>query len=82
MAMTLTQDDLDAIVAAIIAQPLEGTTTLGEALRVMLAALAGVSSGGGAATLRFKALDGATDRIVATVDGMGNRTAVTLDGAE
>lgn len=61
---------------------LEGTVSLGEALRVMLAALAGVSSGGGAATLRFKAQDGSTDRIVATVDGRGNRTAVTLDGAE
>jgi hypothetical protein len=61
---------------------LEGTMSLGDALRVMLAALAGVSSGGGAATLRFKAQDGSTDRIVATVDGRGNRTAVTLDGAE
>ena len=60
---------------------LEGTVTLGEALRVMLAALAGTSSGGGTATVRFKSVDEGTDRIVATVDGVGNRSAVTLDGA-
>ena len=60
--------------------PLEGAMTLGEALRVMLAALAGASSGGRSSTLRFKSLDGATDRIVATVDGQGNRKTIALDG--
>jgi len=64
------------------ASALEDALTAGEALRVMLAELAGVSSGGGSATVRFKSADGGSDRIVATVDGKGNRTAVTLDGAE
>lgn len=61
---------------------LETPVTLGEALRVMLAALAGKTDGSGTPALTFLGQDGATVRIAATVDGLGNRTALTLDGAE
>lgn len=65
----------------ILDEVIEGTVTLRQALRIMLAALAGKSSGGGTATISFFGLDGTTDRVVATVDGSRNRTAVTLDGS-
>ena len=54
--------------------------TLRQALRLVTAATAGKISGGGTATvtIRNAVADGA-DRIVATVDTDGNRTAITYD---
>lgn len=50
-----------------------------EALNLILAALAGEVSGAGTNTITIKdAGDDLTTRIVAAVDGQGNRTAVTL----
>jgi uncharacterized protein (DUF1786 family) len=46
----------------------------------MLAALAGKASGGGTVTVKFRDHADAKDRITATVDASGNRSAVTLDG--
>jgi hypothetical protein len=45
----------------------------------MLAALAGKASGLDTLTARFRDTNDSVDRIVATVDVNGNRTAVTLD---
>ncbi len=53
--------------------------TMRQALRVMLASLAGKVSGGGTTTITFRNVGDTKDRIVATVDGDGNRSAVTLD---
>ena len=53
----------------------QGSYTIQQALSVMLAALAGVTSNGGA-TLATP--NGVTTRIVATIDGNNNRTAMTL----
>ena len=56
--------------------------TVREALRIMSAALAGTVSGASGSTITFRAA--ASDekpRIVASVDGAGNRTAVTLDAS-
>ena len=51
-----------------------------QALRLMAAAVGGEVSGGGTTTITFKgAVEGSTDRIVATVDSNGNRTAITYD---
>jgi hypothetical protein len=60
---------------------IEGTYTAAELLRVIAAALAGELSGAGGATITILGVDGATDRIVATVTPDGNRTHVTLDGS-
>lgn len=49
------------------------------ALRYAMAVLAGKVSGVGSGTETFVGLDGATDRVQSTIDGSGNRTAVSLD---
>jgi len=59
---------------------LEGTHTVGDSLRIMLAALAGRSTGGGTFTNRFRDVANIKNRIDATVDANGNRTAITIDG--
>lgn len=51
-----------------------------EVINVMSAALAGKSSGGGTATIKFRDLGDTKDRVTATVTADGNRTAVTNDG--
>jgi len=45
----------------------------------IIAALAGKLSGAGTGTETLKGLDGSTDRITATIDASGNRTAVTFN---
>jgi len=59
---------------------LEGGYTRDEVLRLLAAVLLGVSSGSGTGEVVFKGLDGATERVTATLDGNGNRTAVAADG--
>jgi hypothetical protein len=61
-------------------EDIESGLTLRQALRLVAAATAGKISGGGTATvtIRNAVADGA-DRIVATVDSDGNRTAITYD---
>jgi PKD repeat protein len=71
----------DVTVADILAGTVEGSVTVVQAMRIMLAAMAGVVSGAEGTSLYFKGLDGSTNRISATVDGNGNRTAVQLNGA-
>ena len=60
---------------------LETGITVKEALRIVLAALSGKISGAGTNTITIRDVNDTTDRIVATVDGDGNRTAVTVDGS-
>lgn len=62
-----------------MADVLEGTITLKAALRVMLAALAGKTSGGGQ---NYRDVADAKNRIAASVDGFGDRTTVTIDGSD
>jgi len=71
----------DITVADIIAGISEGTLDLQEMLRIILAAVAGKASGGGTATIKFRDQADTLDRITATVDANGNRTAVTVDGS-
>ncbi len=66
---------------AIIDDVIEGSLTLRQAIRIYLAALAGKSAGGGTATITFRDNADSKNRISATVDSDGNRTAVTLDGS-
>ena len=73
-AMTLTAAAVDAI----LDETVEGTYTLRQMLRLALAALAAKCSGGGTTTITFRDLNDSKNRIVATVDANGNRTAVTV----
>lgn len=61
-------------------EDVETGMTVRQALRLISAATGGKVSGGGTSTITFRsAIADDTDRIVATVDGSGNRTAVTVD---
>lgn len=54
---------------------------LRNSLRVILAANAGKSSGGGTGTRRYRDVNDTVNRIVATVSDQQNRTAVTLNAS-
>lgn len=61
-------------------EDIETGMTLRQAMRLIAAATAGKVSGGGTTTITFKsAVADADNRIVATVDNDGNRTAITYD---
>jgi hypothetical protein len=66
-------------VANILAGVIEGTLTVQQALRLTVSGLAGKLSGGGTSTLTFRDTTDAKNRITATVDANGNRTAITTD---
>lgn len=70
----------DITVAEIIAGIADGTYDLQEMLRIMFAALAGKSAGGGTSTITFRDAADSKNRISATVDANGNRTAITVNG--
>ncbi|RLG43410.1 MAG: hypothetical protein DRN81_06560 [Thermoproteota archaeon] len=70
----------DAGVDAILDEVVEDSTTFRQMLRIIFAALAGKSSGGGTTTVKFRDIADTKDRITATVDSDGNRTDITLDG--
>ncbi len=57
----------------------EADFTLQEAMSLILSVLCGKSSGGGTDTVGFRDMADAKDRITATVDPFGNRTAVVVD---
>lgn len=65
----------DAILDGVI----EGTTTLRESARLWNSAMGGIASGLATTSAIFRDLDDSKDRITATVDADGNRSAVTLD---
>ena len=65
--------------AAILAAAVDGTVTLAESLRLQNSVLLGKVSGAGTGTETFRDLADTKDRIVATVDSSGNRTAITRD---
>lgn len=66
-------------VTAIWAEVVEGTTTAVQAVRGMLSALFGKLSGATTPTITIRDLADSKNRIVATVDADGNRTAITKD---
>lgn len=57
----------------------ESSTTLNEAIRLMLSALAGKLSGAPSGPIVIRDIDDTKDRITATVDANGNRLSVTTD---
>ena len=80
---SLTQTVTDSgIASAILDEPdaIETGLTVREALRLILAATAGKVSGGATNTVTFRnASADSKNRIIATVDGDGNRTAIVYD---
>lgn len=77
---------LDTEIAAIKAKTdlIPGTTdgkTFAEIYTLMAAVLLGKASGLATTTAIYRAIDDSKDRVTATVDGDGNRSAVTLDAA-
>lgn len=67
-------------VDAILDEVVEGTTTFRQMLRIFMAILANKSAGGGTVTLTCRDIADTKNRITATVDADGNRTAITVDG--
>lgn len=67
------------IADAVFAKEVETGYTLQEAVKLITAALAGKVSGAEGTTISIRDLNDTLNRIVATVDGKGNRTSVTHD---
>lgn len=72
----LSQDDITGAVLEALVEP---DLSLKEAVRLMLAVLVGRASGSPGTTIRFRDPSGSKERVVATVDGNGNRLSLTLD---
>lgn len=68
-----------ALADAVWDEAVDGTTTARESSRLWNAALAGKASGLGTTSATFRDLADTKNRIVATVDADGNRSAVTRD---
>lgn len=71
----------DITVAEIIAGISDGSFDFQEIIRIIFAAVAGKSSGHESGTPNYRDSADSKNRIAATTDANGNRTAVTLDGS-
>jgi len=82
-AMTLTAGERTSIADALfdLANGVESGETLRQCLRLLRAALVGKSTGFPSGPARFRDRADTRDRIAATVDADGNRTAVTVDAS-
>ena len=82
-AMTLTSGERDSVAAALLdlANGVETGYTLRQVLRILAAAMGGKLSGAATTTVAIRSITDSKDRITATVDSDGNRSAVTLDAS-
>lgn len=78
-ASALATDAITELVNALGARIVEGAITYDQVMRLLLAADGGKTSGGLTTTFTIRDASDTKDRIVATVDGAGNRTAVVRD---
>lgn len=74
-AAALNSDAVDEILDDQIG---DGTITVRQALKLMVAALGGKVSGAGTSTITIRNYSDTTDVVVASVDGSGNRTSTTV----
>lgn len=74
-AVALASDAVDEI----LDEPCEGAVTLRQSMRLLNAIASGLLNGAGGTTLAIRDLANSKDRISATVDASGNRTAVVRD---
>ncbi len=76
--------DANALAASavdeILDDTLEGSMTVRQALRIILSAVAGKLSGAATTNVLIRDIGDTKNRIDATVDAAGDRTAITLDG--
>lgn len=70
-----------AAIDEIIDEVIEGSLTLRQVLRILLAEAVGKAAGGGTTSITFRDNADTKNRIAATVDASGNRSAVTLDAS-
>ncbi len=82
-SLTVTPPTADQNADALLdrAAGIETNRTVRQGLRLMLSALAGKLSGAATTTVTIRDTNDGIDRIVATVDSNGNRSAVTLDAS-
>ena len=71
----------EAIIGQIWGRTVDGSLTAEQVMRLLLSVLAGKSNGGGSSTIHFRDSADSKNRISATVDTDGNRTAITLDAS-
>lgn len=80
-AASMAADASAEIAATWLATVVEGAHTLGDFMRLFAGVLTGKSSGGGTTTVVFRDVGDTKNRVSATVDASGNRTAIgTRDG--
>lgn len=81
MDSALSTSEREAVANALLdlADGIESNKTLRQGVRIMLAVLAGKSSGFDAGTPKFRDTNDTKDRVDSVLDANGNRTAVTLD---
>lgn len=79
--VALSTGEYNTIATAILdlSNGVETSLTLKQALRLMVAAAAGKVSGAATNTITFRNIGDSKNRIVATVDAHGNRSAITTD---
>lgn len=75
----LNDPDVTAIADAVLDEVYEGSTTMRQFLRLATAALFGKLNGAATTTINIRDIADTKNRITATVDADGNRTAVTTD---
>jgi len=76
-AASMNADASTEIATTLLAAAVDGTTTVAESIRNINSATSGKASGLGTTTATYRDLADTKDRIVATVDADGNRSAVT-----
>lgn len=78
--------DLDGlaqdVVDELMAEAIDGTVSFKTLIQAVAAVLAGEATGGGTTTITFRDLADTLNRVVATVDSSGNRSAVTITADE
>jgi hypothetical protein len=74
-AMTLSSAAVDAV----LDEAVEGAVTLRQAMRVLLAVLAGKVSGAPTGPIVYRDVNDTANRVTGTIDADGNRSAVTLN---
>jgi hypothetical protein len=72
----------DISVANILAGTIEGSITVKKALAIVMAFVAGLTSGGGTTEIIFKNQADDTNRIKMTVDADGDRSSITIDTSD